>query len=148
MKVEFKNLEDMDTVNKEDYKDVFFENEQMYEEDVELFASIFNKEMTANERNFFLKMKEKVEGEFAPSADIIMLEENNKDKIYLIRYYFSEFKIGRLNCDEAIYSITFAQAIKSDINILLGRHITLLEWLREIDFKGLNYNGNCITNRH
>lgn len=134
----------MDTINKEDYPEVFIENEEMYDEDIELFANVFKKDMSANERTFFEKMKEKVEGEFAPSADIMMLEEDNKDEIYLIRYYFSEFKIGILHGKEALYSITFAQAIKEDMFILLGRHITLLEWLREIDFKGLNYNGNCI----
>lgn len=138
----------MDTVNKSEYPEVFIENLEMYKEDVEFFATIFKEKMPEQERIFFEKMKEKVEGEFAPSADIMMLEENNKDEIYLIRYYFSEFKIGRLNSDNDIYSITFAQVINEDMFILLGRHITLLEWLREIDFQGLNYNGNCIINRH
>lgn len=138
----------MDTINKSDYPEVFIENEEMYEEDVEFFSNIINIEMPRDERNFFEKLKEKVEGEFAPSADIMMLEENNKDEIYLIRYYFSEFKIGKQNSDEAIYCITFAKAINADLFPLLGRHITLLEWLREIDFKGLNYNGNCILNRY
>jgi len=138
----------MDKINKEDYPDVFFENEEMYDEDVEFFANIFKKDMPANERTFFERMKEKVEGEFAPSADIMMLEEDNKDEIYLIRYYFSEFKIGKLKGKEAIYSINFAQAVNEDMYILLGRHITLLEWLREIDFKGINYMGNRILNRN
>lgn len=138
----------MDTLNKSDYPEVFIENEEMYKEDVEFFANIFNVEMRRNERNFFEKMKEKVESEFAPSADIMMLEENNKDEIFLIRYYFSEFKIGKLHGNEAIYCISFAQAINADLFILLGRHITLMEWLREIDFKGINYSGNCILNRN
>lgn len=138
----------MDTINKSEYPEVFIENEEMYKEDVDFFAAVLKTEMPKNERNFFEKMKDKVEGEFAPSADIMMLEENNKDEIYLIRYYFSEFKIGKLHGSDAIYCITFAQAINADMFTIIGRHITLLEWLREIDFKGLNYNGNCIINRH
>jgi len=134
----------MDTINKAEYPEVFIENEEMYEDDVKLFNTIFDKEMSADERTFFERMKEKVEGEFAPSADIMMLEEDNKDEVYLIRYYFSEFKIGKRHSDEDIYSITFAEAIGQDMFILLGRHITLLEWLREIDFKGINYLGNSI----
>jgi len=138
----------MDIVNKAEYPEVFIENEEMYEDDIKLFSTIFHKKMSANERNFFERMKEKVEGEFAPSADFVMLEDDNEDEIYLIRYYFSEFKIGKRNSDEDIYSITFAEAIGQDMFILLGRHITLLEWLREIDFKGTNYNGNRILNRN
>lgn len=148
MKAEFKNLEGMDTVNKAEYPEVFFEDEQMRDEDKAFFTKVFDKEMSPNERRFFERMKEKVEGEFAPSADIMMIEDSNEEEVFIIRYYFHEFKIGKHNWDEAVYEDSFSKFIRADMYILLGRHVTLLEWLREIDFKGVNYNGNCILNRN
>lgn len=61
----------MDTIDKSEYPDVFSKYEEMYKEDIEFFATIFKKKMPEKERYFFKKMKEKVEGVFAPSADII-----------------------------------------------------------------------------
>lgn len=138
----------MDTIKKSDYPEVFIENEEVSQEDQKVFESIASKTMPTKEQIFFEHMKEKVENEFAPSADVMMVEEDNNDGIYLIRYYYNEFKIGRINCKEAIYSVTFSQAINEDLYTLIGRHTTLLAWLREIDFKGINYNGNRILNRH
>lgn len=66
----------MDTIDKSEYPDVFSKDEEMYKEDIEFFATIFKKNMPEKERYFFEKMKEKVEGVFAPSADIMMFEEH------------------------------------------------------------------------
>lgn len=141
----------MITINKEDYPDVFIDNEELTAADRELFSKHIAPDVNIIEREFFEKMKEKEEGEFAPSADLIMSECDNDDEIYIIRYFFDEYKIGKgkpgNRHPENIYAYNLAEAINADLFSLLGRHVKLIDWLREINFKGINFNGNFILNR-
>lgn len=126
---------------------VFFKDTFPNEEDRELFSKMPPENASPNEKLFFAEMEKKVFGEFAPSADLILCEDDNPDEIYIVRYYFHEFRIGRGQVNdrwrENTYALTFAEALESDMFALLDRHITLLDWLREIDFKGIDYyNGN------
>lgn len=136
----------MAMVKKVEYPDIFFENEEMTEEDKNLFSEMLSSKIDGKEREFFEKMKEKEEGEFAPSCDIILDEEDNHDELYIIRYAFDEYRIGRgkldNRCMEKIYAHSLREALYSDLFFLLGRHISLLEWLRENNFKGIQYFGN------
>lgn len=120
----------------------------MPKEDEELFNAVFDRPLPVNERTFFEHMKEKLEGEYAPSADLILSECDNDEGIFIVRYFFSEFKVGRHNCDEELYEDTLSQIINDDMFRLLGRHITVLDWLRELDFTGINYDGNAILRRN
>ena len=125
---------------------VFFENLDMRQPDIELFTKHPSSEASPNEKRFFAEMKKKEEGEFAPSADLILSEDDNEDEIYIVRYYFDEYRIGRGQVNERwreeTYVDTLTEALESDMYELLDRHITLLDWLREIDFKGIDYEGN------
>jgi len=135
----------MSTVNKNDYPEVFFENEEMVTEDILLFKEVLSSDLPINERIFFEKMKAKEEGEYAPSADLIMHEKDNDYKIFVVRYFFDEYKIGRMELGrESIYVFSLNDAIHADMYCLIDEHITFIEWLRRIDFKGINYNGNSI----
>ena len=141
------------SINKKMYPEVFTENEEMDSRDIELFEKMLSDiSLSDKEREFFIKMKEKEEGEFAPSADLVLDEDDNEDEIFIVRYYYEEYKVGRGKPDNrrrtSIYSITLAEMLESDMFDLLDRHITVLDWLREVDFKGINYNGNYILNRH
>ena len=142
----------MITINKEDYPDVFVDNEEMTTADVQLFNRMLSSDLDIAERIFFENMKNKEEGEFAPSADMIMDEEDNADNIFIVRYYFDEYKIGRGKIHnrsmEVIYTNSLSEALQSDLFTILGKHITLLEWLKSINFDGINYNGNFILNRN
>ena len=126
--------------------DIFFEDDEPAPEDLALFKTHPGPGASDAEKDFFKKMEKKVFGEFAPSADLLMSEHNNHDEIYIVRYYFSEFRIGQGLADNRfkgkIYTLTFAEALEADLFQFLDRHVTLLEWLREIDFKGLDFNGN------
>lgn len=125
---------------------IFFEDEEPREEDVKLLESQPKQGETENEKKFWAMMKKKILGEFAPSADLLLSEHDNDEEIYLVRYYFHEFRIGRGRVNErtrqAIYTDSFTEAIYADLCPLLDRHITLIEWLRERDFKGVDYDGN------
>lgn len=125
---------------------IFFEDEEANEKDVILLQTEPRKNESPAEQNFWIKMKQKILGEFAPSADLLFSEHDNDDELYLVRYYFHEFRIGRGRVNErtreAIYVDSFNEALNADLHSLLDRHITLLEWLRERDFQGIDYNGN------
>jgi hypothetical protein len=135
-------------IDKGKYPNVFVPNDDLNIQDILLFEEVLSKALQPHERTFFENMKKKEEGEFAPSADIIMDEHNNASELYLIRYYYSEYKIGRglpgHKCSEAIYNDTLADTLKANLFQLLGRHITLWEWLKENDFQGIEYSGNYI----
>jgi hypothetical protein len=133
-------------IDKKDYPDIFVHNDDMNEDDRILFENIKWDKLNPNERTFFERMKEKEENEFAPSADIVISEHSNIDEIYLIRYYYSEYKIGRglpgHRSANAIYSDSLAAMLKSDLFPLLGRHISFMAWLTKIEFNGVDYYGN------
>ncbi len=133
-------------INKNDYPDVFCDNEELAAEDVALFKRALPKAITSKEREFLEKMHDKETGEFAAEADRLMSEHDNTDELYIIRYYFTDYRIGRglvgRRCSECIYLDSLAKALAADLHPLLGRHVTLLDWLRERDFQGINYQGN------
>lgn len=140
------------TIDRNKYPDVFIKNEQMKEDDINLFNLMLSQNISNKERDFFQHMKEKEEGEFAPSADILIDEHDNNDEIYFIRYYYEEYKIGHglpgKRCVKAIYHDNLNETLKSDLFPLIGKHITFLDWLRENNFNGINYYGNTIFNPH
>lgn len=133
-------------ISKNLYDAVFFKDPDPNEDDDALFLKMPPENASPNEKKFFEEMKKKVYGEFAPSADLILCEDNNPDEIYIVRYYFREFRIGRGQVNarfrEETYTLSLAEALESDMFGLLDRHITLLEWLRENDFIGIDYEGN------
>lgn len=138
------------TIDKSKYPDVFSENENLKEEDKILFEKMLSENLPTKEHTFFQRMKEKEQGEFAPSADIIIDEHDNRDEIYFIRYYYDEYKIGRglpgHRCAKAIYNDSLKDTLDSDMFPLIGVHITFLDWLRENDFIGVDYYGNSAFN--
>jgi hypothetical protein len=131
---------------KDSREDIFIKNTQLCEEDIALFATQPQVEVSNREISFFRRMQEKELGEFAPSADLILSEHNNTDQIYIVRYYFTEYRIGRGRVNERvrenIYTDSLSEALCTDLFQLLDRHITLLDWLREVDFTGIDYDGN------
>lgn len=136
------------TIDKRKYPDIFVHNDDLCVEDRILFEEMSKKQLPQSARTFFEKMKIKEEEEFAPSADIVIDEHNNTGEIYLIRYYYSEYKIGRglpeHRCTIAIYNDSLDATLKADLFPLLGRHVSFLSWLEENQFKCVDYNGNSI----
>lgn len=125
---------------------IFTENDEMPEKDTNFFKSKLAEPLTETARNFFEQIKRKEEGEFAPEADLIPSELANQDEIFIVRYYFNEYRIGRgkvgNRLTRELYLDTFAKAYHSDLFILLDYHITLGEWLEKNNYQGINFNGN------
>lgn len=134
-----------------DYPFVFLENADKSSKDAELFEKMLNSPETPQERRFFEEMRRKEWGEFAPNADLIINEDNNDDEIYLVRYYYEEYKLGRGKRGSgypASYKDSLSDILGSDMSAYIGRGITLLDWLRENNFECVNYDGNYALSTH
>ncbi len=111
------------------------------------FENAIQNASTPNEKEFFEKLRYKELNETAASNDILMNEADNEDGLYILRVGSDGIIIGR-NISDPLESSTpeeFAGiflALQQDISQFVGRNITLIEWLRERDFKGIKYNQN------
>lgn len=99
------------------------------------------------ERIFFEKIRHKVLNETAASNDVLMNENDNKDGLYILRVGSDDFILGRrLSVPSEKTSPTefsgLFLTLKQDLYDYLGKHITLLEWLRERDYYGIKYDAN------
>ena len=120
---------------------------KLWPEDYELFAKMEGHYTSDNEKTFFEKLKYKMEKEFAPSNDLIMFEEDNDDHIYIVRCYYDEFIVGhgtKDHYDEEFHVMNLSEALSANLMELgfIDRNITVLQWLRERDYKGIRYNHN------
>lgn len=107
--------------------------------------------VSKKERTFFEKLRDKFLHEIAASNDVLMNEKENPDGLYILRIGTDSILIGRNMSDpkETSIPIEFSgifMALKEDIYNYVGRHVTLLEWLRERDYHGIRYDGNNDNN--
>lgn len=120
---------------------------KLAKEDVLLFERMENNYTSVNEENFFKNMKYKQEYEVSALNDLIVSEYENCDEIYVIRECYEEYVVGRgIGSDGAFeeHVMTLSEALAINLKEigLVGRDITLLDWLRESDYKYVNYNRN------
>ena len=92
-------------------------------------------------------MKHKIEFEPAMSNDLIMSENDNEDGIYIVRCYDYEFIVGCHVGDifkEEQYTMNFSDALSTNLKEcgFIKDNLTLLEWLRKRNFKGVQYDHN------
>lgn len=97
-----------------------------------------------NERTFFETIKERQQHVFTYANDVLLSEYDNEDELFIVRHYFDEFEIGKAGLVKTAYAMDIEDAMA--INLyeagLLAANITLLEWLRARDYKGIRYDGN------
>lgn len=113
----------------------------------EEFDAAIKNALTPNEKEFFEKLRFKELNETAASNDVLMNEADNTDGLYILRIGSDGILIGRNISDpkETTTPEEYAGiflALQQDISQFVGRHVTLLEWLRQRDFKGIKYNQN------
>jgi len=123
------------------------EKNELYPQDVTLFSSMKKKYVSDNERTFFKNMQYKEEQEMAFANDVILSEFDNEDELYIVRRVCDEYVLGRgqkENRRKETIVVTLADALSVDLADigLMEEHITLWEWLRQRDYKGINYKGN------
>jgi hypothetical protein len=121
---------------------------ELWDADKELFAFMRTHCITPEECNFFENMRFKEENEVTLSNDLILSENDNPDKIYIVREVYDEYIVGCAeNPDQECHLMNLSEALKvklSDIGVK-GNAETLGEWLRSINYKGVSYNHNYDT---
>ena len=122
-----------------------YECEQVPEIDRELFIKMKTDSITKNESIFFKKMEYKELYEYPKTiSDMILYNGDNSEGIYITKLNCSNYEIGIVTelvtgCIKNTPA-SLSEALDTDLFPLLNKHITLLEWFRQRDYKGLNYN--------
>ena len=116
-------------------------------EDANFFKDMEGKYVSNEEKEFFERMKFKIEREPAPANDLIMSNLNNEDGIYIVRCYDYEFRIGchvGEEYKEEIYAMDFHDALYVNLREcgFIDENLSLLEWLRKRNYNGIEYNHN------
>lgn len=116
-------------------------------EDASLFKDMEGKYVSNEEKEFFERMKFKIESEPAPANDLIMSNRNNDDGIYIVRCYDYEFRIGCHVGEEykkEFYAMDFHDALYVNLHEcgFINENLSLLEWLRKRNYNGVEYNHN------
>ncbi len=101
---------------------------------------------TSNEKKFFSEMLSKETSEISLSGDLLMSEHDNDCGIYILREGYDEFRTGVASASPE-YPEVYADGISALLavtfkDIGLNDDKTIGEWLREIDYKGVNYKSN------
>lgn len=120
---------------------------KLWPEDLALFLRMEKEYVSEQEKEFFEKLRYKEENIYTYANDLIMWEQSNADHIYLVRCRFSEYDLGHGvegNYDEELHTMNLHEALNINLKEagFLDRDITLHEWLREINYAGVEYNHN------
>lgn len=120
---------------------------KLWPEDLALFERMEKEYVSEQEKEFFEKLRYKEENIYTYANDLIMWELSNEDHIYIVRCRFSEYDIGHGvegKYDEEQHTMNLYEALNIKLKEVgyLDRDITLHEWLREINYAGVEYNHN------
>ncbi len=120
------------------------EKHKLWPEDMALFDSMAGHYQSDNEREFFEKLRYKQENVFTVSHDLILDEDNNEDGLYIVRCEYEEYVVGQEKVIEEQHVMFLAEALQLNLKEvgLLDRDVTLFDWLRERDYKGVEYDHN------
>lgn len=122
------------------------ENE-LWPQDIEFLKNINSHPFSESERLFFEKLKSKMEDELAPCKEVLFSERDNADGIFLLRDGYDEFILGTERNDvpeDYIHVMNLSDVMSLNLGNakFVDRDITLLDWLRERDYKGAMFNHN------
>lgn len=118
---------------------------ELWPEDKALFESMEGYYQSDNEREFFEKQRYKQECVMTSSNDLLLHEDNNQDRIYIVRCWYEEYVVGGLLYKQGEeHYMNLSEALNANLKEIgvLDRDITLLQWLRERDYKGVEYDHN------
>jgi hypothetical protein len=78
------------------------------------------------------------------SHDLILHERNNEDGLYIVRCEYEEYIVGQAAVLEEQHTMCLAEALALNLKEvgLLECNMTLFEWLRARNYRGVEYNHN------
>lgn len=114
-------------------------------EDKALFESMEGHYQSDNECEFFEKQRYKQENIITIFNDLLLHEDNNEDRIYIVRCWYEEYVVGgELYKQGEEHFMTLCETLNANLKEIgvLDRDITLFQWLRERAYKGVEYDHN------
>lgn len=126
---------------------------KLWEVDEKLFDSMRENSVSVNERNFFSIIRHKQECEVTGLNELLVSEYENEDEIYLVREYYEEYVVGQgigSDGENEVHVMNLSEALALNLMELgfIDRNLTLLEWLRECDYRYVNYQRNWDKEYH
>lgn len=117
---------------------------ELWEQDNELFERMAKCYQSENEKLFFEKLRYKQENVFTFMNDLILDEDSNDDKLYIVRCEYDEYVVGKSGFTGEKHVMCLSSAL--DINLkeagFLDKDITLFQWLRNRDYQGVEFDHN------
>lgn len=119
----------------------------LWPQDEALFENMRNHYQSDNERIFFETLKTKMENENAPWNEVLIDENENEDKLTLMRLTYDEFILCHTVPKgepepEDIHVMNLTDIL--DVNLKdafnLSKDETLFEWLRRRDYNCVKYD--------
>lgn len=110
------------------------------------FRKALEEARTPNEKEFFEQLLYKEHHEPAAMYEVLMHDRDNEECIYILRDGYDEYTIGFTSDEkgpdkQSEWGGLFF-FLEQDMWPYIGRHISVLEWLRERDFRGICYDRN------
>ena len=98
--------------------------------------------VSAKEREFIEQMLEIEQHWETEVGASVILEDENDDHLYIMHYNNSEYEIGNesQNSVYVAFSLSELLGLYLDEQEILDRHITVLEWLRQIGYENVTYD--------
>ena len=118
---------------------------ELWPEDIALFDSMVEHYQSDNEQKFFERQRYKEEYVMTISNDLVLHEDNNEDKIYIVRCWFCEYVVGGMNFRKGEeHYMNLSEALNANLREIgvLDRNMTLFQWLRERDYEDVEYDHN------
>lgn len=114
--------------------------------DAKLFESMRDNYQSANEKKFFEYLFDAEQWDFSMSGDLLLHEDDNEDKLYIMRVDFDEYEVGKNSTNipenQHVQGLAVALALNMKEYGFLNENITLLQWLKKRDYKGVRYDQN------
>jgi len=118
----------------------------LWDSDAKLFESMRENYQSANEKIFFEYLFEVQQWDFSMSGDLLLHEDDNEDKLYIMRIDFDEYEVGKDSPNapenQHVQGLADAFALNMKESGFLDENITLWQWLKKRDYKGVRYDQN------
>lgn len=118
----------------------------LWDADIKLFESMSHIYQSKNEKIFFEYLFDVEQWDFSMSGDLLLHEDDNEDKLYIMRVDFDEYEVGKDSPNapenQHIQGLAKTLALNLEECGFLDENITLLQWLKKRDYKGVRYDRN------
>lgn len=119
---------------------------ELWDSDTKLFESMKNNYQSVNEKAFYSYLHNVEQWDFSMAGELLLHECDNEDYLYIMRVGFDEYEVGQVKPDSSESQHVQGLAVALALNLkncgFLGESISLSEWLKRRDYRGIRYDQN------